>query len=78
VLERMRTGWKPQVESPWQTTWEDLPDKGGSKAHMYGMVPGYFLTAHVLGARRAGIRQGPFHPHRATLRRTGVGAGQSL
>jgi hypothetical protein len=54
VLERMRTGWKPQVESPWQTTWEDLPDKGGSKAHMYGMVPGYFLTAHVLGARRAG------------------------
>ena len=52
VLERMRTGWKPQVESPWQTTWEDLPDKGGSKAHMYGMVPGYFLAAHVLGARR--------------------------
>jgi hypothetical protein len=54
VLERMRAGWKPQVESPWQTTWEDLPDKGGSKAHMYGMVPGYFLTAHVLGARREG------------------------
>jgi alpha-L-rhamnosidase len=54
VLERMRAGWKLQVESPWQTTWEDLPDNGGSKAHMYGMVPGYFLSAHVLGARREG------------------------
>ena len=52
VLNRMRAGWKEQTESPWQTTWEDL--QGGSKAHMYGMVPGYFLTAYVLGARRIG------------------------
>jgi len=54
VLDSMRAGWRPQVESQWQTTWEDLPDNGGSKAHMYGIVPGYFLTAHVLGARREG------------------------
>jgi hypothetical protein len=50
VLQRIKTGWKNQVDSPWQTTWEDL--NGGSKAHLYGLVPGYFLTAFVLGARR--------------------------
>jgi hypothetical protein len=52
VLSRIRTGWKAQMESPWQTTWEDL--EGGSKAHIYGIVPGAFLTAYVLGARREG------------------------
>jgi hypothetical protein len=52
VLSRIRTGWKAQMESPWQTTWEDL--QGGSKAHIYGIVPGAFLTAYVLGARRQG------------------------
>ena len=52
VLSRIRTGWKAQMESPWQTTWEDL--QGGSKAHIYGIVPGAFLTAYVLGARREG------------------------
>lgn len=50
VLSRIRTSWKAQIDSPWQTTWEDLT--GGSKAHIYGMVPGFFLTAYVLGARR--------------------------
>jgi hypothetical protein len=25
---------------------------GGSKAHIYGMFPGYFLSAYVLGVRR--------------------------
>jgi hypothetical protein len=54
VLSKMRAGWKAQVDSPWQTTWEDLRDNGGSKAHIYGMAPGYFLTAYVLGARRIG------------------------
>jgi alpha-L-rhamnosidase len=54
ALQRMRIGWKPQVESPWQTTWEELADARGSKAHIYGMVPGHFLTAFVLGARRIG------------------------
>ena len=54
VLSKMRTGWKAQLDSPWQTTWEDLPDHGGSKVHIYGMAPAYFLTAYVLGARRIG------------------------
>jgi hypothetical protein len=54
VLRLVRDGWKNQANSPWQTTWEDLADHGGSKIHIYGMVPGYFLTAFVLGARRIG------------------------
>jgi alpha-L-rhamnosidase len=54
ILGLIRTAWKNQVDSPWQTTWESLTDGGGSKVHMYGMVPGYFLTAFVLGAHRVG------------------------
>jgi hypothetical protein len=54
VLELMRAGWKNQVESEWQTTWEDLEKGGGSRVHVYGMHPGYFLAAYVLGARRDG------------------------
>jgi len=54
VLERMRSGWKNQVESEWQTTWEELENGDGSKVHIYGMHPAYFLTAFVLGARREG------------------------
>lgn len=52
VLRTMASAWKEQIESPWQTTWEDL--HGGSKAHIYGILPGFFLTAYVLGARREG------------------------
>ncbi len=51
VLDRIRHGWKAMVESPWQTTWES--QGGGSKVHCYGIVPGYFLSAYVLGVRRA-------------------------
>ena len=54
VLSLMKTGWHNQVESEWQTTWEGLKQSGGSKVHIYGMHPGYFLTAFVLGARRVG------------------------
>lgn len=54
VLARMRTGWRLQVESPWQTTWEELIDGGGSKVHIYGAVPGAFLSRQVLGVRRDG------------------------
>jgi alpha-L-rhamnosidase len=54
VLKLMRAGWKNQVESEWQTAWEDLRKNSGSKVHVYGMHPGYFLTAYVLGARRDG------------------------
>ena len=54
VLEHMKTSWKNQVDSMWQTAWEDLSDTGGSKVHMYGIVPGSFLTCFLLGARRLG------------------------
>jgi alpha-L-rhamnosidase len=47
----MRSEWKKQVASPWQTTWEDVSDEGGSKIHGYGMLPGFFLSAYVLGVR---------------------------
>ena len=54
VVQRMRSHWKNQVDSEWQTSWEELENSGGSKVHIYGMHPGYFLTAFVLGARREG------------------------
>ena len=50
VLDRIRRGWQGMVASPWQTTWESIG--GGSKVHCYGIVPGYFLSAYVLGVRR--------------------------
>ena len=50
VLDRIRKLWASQIASPWQTTWEAFDD--GSKIHTYGMVPGYFLSAYVLGVRR--------------------------
>ena len=36
--------------SLWQTSFEDF--HVGSQAHCYGMFPGYFLSAYVLGVRR--------------------------
>ncbi len=51
VLELMRSKWKPMVSSPWGTSWEGLEDWGGSKIHIYGIVPGYFLSSFVLGVR---------------------------
>ncbi len=54
ALALMKTAWKKQVESRWQTSWEELEDGGGSKVHIYGIHPAYFLTTQVLGARRQG------------------------
>lgn len=54
VLDLIHSGWMNQMKSPWQTAWEDLSDKGGSKVHIYGIGPGYFLSAYVLGVRRDG------------------------
>lgn len=51
VLEMIRTRWKAMAHWPWQTSWEEL-DGHGSRAHIYGMFPGYFLSAYVLGVRR--------------------------
>jgi hypothetical protein len=50
VLELWRKNWQAMVQSPWECSWEDLG--GGSHAHIYGMFPGYFLSAYVLGVRR--------------------------
>jgi hypothetical protein len=50
VLELFRQNWAAMVASPWQCSWESL--NGGSKAHIYGMFPGYFLSACALGVRR--------------------------
>jgi hypothetical protein len=52
ILQTIRQKWKPMVDSPWQTSWEEF--QGGSKAHIYGMFPGYFLSAYVLGVRPDG------------------------
>lgn len=49
VLATMRAKWAGMIDSPWQTSWEEF--SGGSKAHVYGMFPGYFLSAYVLGVR---------------------------
>jgi alpha-L-rhamnosidase len=49
VLDTMRKKWKAMANWPWQTTWEEF--EGGSRAHCYGMFPGYFLSAYVLGVR---------------------------
>jgi hypothetical protein len=50
ILECYRNQWKGMVESPWRCSWEDF--SGGSHAHCYGMFPGFFLSAYVLGVRR--------------------------
>ncbi len=50
VLDGFRTLWKEMVADPRDCSWEDL--NGGSHAHIYGMHPGYFLSAYVLGVRR--------------------------
>ena len=50
VLDILREKWQPMVASPWQCSWEGFG--GGSKAHIYGMYPGYFLSAYILGIRR--------------------------
>jgi hypothetical protein len=49
ILDLMRQKWKAMADWPWQTTWEEF--SGGSQAHCYGMFPGYFLSAYVLGVR---------------------------
>jgi alpha-L-rhamnosidase len=52
ILDTMRTKWRGMANWPWQTTWEEF--QGGSQAHCYGMFPGYFLSAYVLGVRPDG------------------------
>lgn len=68
ILNWFRQGWQPMVASPWECSWESLT--GGSKAHIYGMYPGYFLSAYLLGVRRdlpAWRHQIIIEPHLAGL-----------
>ena len=50
VLDLFRNRWAAMAASPWQSSWEGFD--WGSHAHIYGMYPGYFLSAYVLGVRR--------------------------
>lgn len=52
ILNSMRERWTPVVASPWQTTWEAFG--GGSKLHIYGVLPAYHLSAYTLGVRLDG------------------------
>ncbi len=52
ILQAIRQHWGSMAASSWGTTSEDF--NGGSKAHIYGMFPGYHLSAYVLGVRRDG------------------------
>lgn len=50
VLDIFRKNFKGMALGPNFCSWEDFG--GGSHAHIYGMYPGYFLNAYVLGVRR--------------------------
>ena len=55
VLKSLRNAFVEFTTDPSQTTWEFLNySPGDSKCHVYGIHPGYYLTAYVLGARRSG------------------------
>jgi len=68
VLDIFRKEWQGMVASPWQCSWEEFA--GGSKAHIYGMYPAYFLSAYVLGVRRdeaVSSKELRIEPHLADL-----------
>jgi hypothetical protein len=72
VLDLMRTKWRPMVDSPLECSWEEY--SGGSHAHIYGMFPGYFLSAYVLGVRRdapVADRRLLIEPHPGNLKEAG-------
>lgn len=50
ILEMIRQRWKPMLDYHWQTSWEHYFEEG-SKVHIYGIFPAYFLSAYVLGVR---------------------------
>ena len=68
ILDAMRKKWRGMANWPWQTSWEEFD--GGSQAHCYGMFPGYFLSAYVLGVRLDGAALNKhllIEPHLADL-----------
>jgi hypothetical protein len=71
VLDIFRKNWVMMVDAPYQCSWEVFGG-GSSKAHIYGMYPGYFLSAYVLGVRRdapVSTKELRIEPHLADLDR---------
>ena len=71
VLDIFRKNWVMMVASPCQCSWEVFGG-GSSKAHIYGMYPGHFLSAYVLGVRRdapVSSKELRVEPHLADLSR---------
>jgi alpha-L-rhamnosidase len=70
ILDLMRKKFQAMADSPLGCSWESYT--GGSKAHIYGMYPGYFLSAYVLGVRRddpVALRKLLIEPHLGNLTR---------
>jgi len=68
VLDIFREKWAGMVASPWQCSWEDF--EGGSKGAYLRDIPGYFLSAYVLGVRRdapVSSKELRIEPHLADL-----------
>lgn len=53
ILDMIRERWKPSMDYDWQTAWEHYFEEG-SKVHIYGIFPAYFLSSYVLGVRPNG------------------------
>lgn len=53
ILDMIRERWKPILGYDWKTSWEHYFEEG-SKVHVYGIFPAYFLGAYVLGVRMEG------------------------
>ena len=75
ILDCYRKRWQGMVQSPVQCSWEMFDgSKHGSIAHCYGMFPGYFLSAYVLGVRRdepVAEKQLLIEPHLGDLTQAG-------
>ena len=70
MLELMHKKFRAMADSLMECSWESYG--GGSKAHIYGMYPGYFLSAYVLGVRRddpVAMKKLLIEPHLGNLNR---------
>ena len=71
ILDFMRKNYRSIVNSPLECSWEEYGS--GSHAHIYGMYPGYFLSAYVLGVRRdapVAEKKLLIEPHLGNLKKT--------
>lgn len=54
VLNTIRKKWLLMANNESQMSWEDLNSNRGSKAHIYGIFPAWFLSCNVLGVKLDG------------------------